>query len=121
MPSDNISEVTGKDAQTQTPPSEENGEDLGALFEQRMNELDDEEKEFIAPFLTPEFAEVIRIVFEEEAGAFFKNLADPQMVLVPMPRAEVEAQIQQGQQTTQPQQAVQAPSVPSTQAPAQPV
>lgn len=69
--------------------------DFEAGLEAELTKLPDEQKALIAAHLTPEFAQVIGILFGDEVGTFFQNRANPNMILVPQRREETQAQVQQ--------------------------
>lgn len=55
-----------------------------------MDALPEEAKQFMSQYLTPESAKMFGLILGEEAGKYFMEIANPEMVLVPIPRAEVE-------------------------------
>lgn len=69
---------------------EEPQQDPQAIEDQIMASFDDlqgEDRELIAMYLTPETAKVIRILFGDSFGNVFDKMADSSKVLVPMDRS----------------------------------
>lgn len=60
--------------------------DLMGLLEQRMNELPDNQKEFVLANMTPETLGVLTIILGNEAGEFFTPFTDPNLMSVVQPR-----------------------------------
>lgn len=66
------------------------------IIQGRLDELKEDERDFVFSHLTPELAALFGLVFGQEAFDVFNGLADPNLVLVPMPRDQLEAS--QGEQ-----------------------
>ena len=73
-------------------------------LESHLDSLGPEQQEFIAAHLTPEIAGVFGLVLGQEAYDFMSQYANPDVVLVPMPRKA----LQQGKQS-----AIADPNVPT--------
>jgi hypothetical protein len=59
-----------------------------------MDNLPDEQKAFIAPYLTPEFAEIMKVFLGEEIGRYFQEISNPDIVLVPLRRNDVQSELE---------------------------
>ncbi len=83
-----------------------------------LDQLSDGDKQFLAEHLTPEFVRAIGLINGPEVAQYLNQFADPNKVMVPVPRQVAEqflAQQKQGQAPQgQPQQAApsQAPMAP---------
>lgn len=66
-------------------------------LESHLDALGPEQQEFIAAHLTPEIAGMFGLVLGQEAYDFMSQYANPEVVLVPMPRSA----LQQGKQAAQ--------------------
>ncbi len=89
-------------------------EEIRAQIETHVNSLPEEQQVFLGRLMTPEFATAMGILLGQEAFDFFNEVADPNVVLVPMDRAKVEAQASQGQPGTGSTGATVAPSASNT-------
>lgn len=79
---------------------------LATQIEQHLSSLPDEQKAYLANFLTPELVNIMGILLGEEAAQFFSQYADPSKTLTVVP-----SQGASGEMGGQPQAA--APSQPS--------
>lgn len=70
--------------QPELPPEEMEQEIIG-----RLSELSDENKELLALYLTPEFANIMGEFLGPVYGSAFMKLADPTKILVPVNREKV--------------------------------
>ncbi len=82
-----------------------------------LDEIPDAAKQFLAEHLTPEFVVAIGIINGPEVAEYLNQFADPNKVMVPVPRQMAEQYMQQQKgQTAAPQgSAPQAPSQPQPQ------
>lgn len=71
----------------ETPVDASNqGAQIEEMLEQRMSELPDQQKAFIAKYLTPELSLILGIILGQESADYFANLADPSKMLTVVPR-----------------------------------
>lgn len=73
---------------------------IAAQIEQHMDSLKPVQKAFIAQYLTPELTQIMGMVLGQEAFDYFKQFADPELILVPLPRKQVMEQLQAQQQNS---------------------
>lgn len=91
-------------------------------MQQRLDSLPDHDKQFLAQYLTPEFAYAIGLVSGQDAGQYLSQFVDPNKVLVPLSKQQAQqiqaaAKQQQGQQGQPPAQGqAPAPQQPTPQA-----
>lgn len=78
---------------------------LAAQIEQHLSQLPDEQKAYLANYLTPELVNIMGILLGEEAAQFFSQYADPSKTLTVVSSQDA------GAMGSQPQAA--APSQPS--------
>lgn len=102
-------------------------------IQQRLDALPDHDKQFLAQYLTPEFAYAVGLVSGQDAGQYLSQFVDPNKVLVPVSKQQAQQiqdavkqhQAQQGQQPAQgqppvPQQPVAPQAKPQAPMAAQP-
>lgn len=77
-------------------------------IEKHMDQLSSEQQDFIVAHLTPEFAGIMGLILGQEAFDFFNKYADPNKILVPMSREEVQGLANQSQGAVPVQQPPQA-------------
>lgn len=82
-----------------TGESPEAGQDIVQNLEMHLDQLQDQDKAFLAEHLTPEFVRAIGLINGPEVANYLNQFVDPDKVLVPVPREIAEQfMAQQGQQ-----------------------
>lgn len=64
-------------------------DDVTAALTEVIDKLSPEGKQLLDNFLTPEFSEVMGLMFGQLVGNFFQSIANPNIVLVPTDRQTV--------------------------------
>lgn len=87
MPSPDPTQIRPQGAGIDAPeiPQEEIEDHILESF----NDLQGEDRELVAMYLTPETAKLMRVLFGDSFGNVFDKLADPAKILVPMDRSFV--------------------------------
>lgn len=70
-----------------TPPTD-SPQDIEQSIRDSLNELDGDDRELVAMYMTPELAHIMRIFFGEAFGNVFDQLADPNKILLPVDRGD---------------------------------
>lgn len=110
-------ETTGLPAEA---PVEETTE-LTQMLDSRMNELPDNQKQFILEYMTPELVGVLGLILGNEAVEYYAPFADPGKMLQVIPRPQEQSQAQAAApQGPQAGPMAAAPSNPPATAPATP-
>jgi hypothetical protein len=84
---------------------------IRANLAEHINGLPDDAKQFIQAWITPEFTMLMNVLFGQTVGGFFQQFENPEIILIPMERSEVQG-VLQGQQQQQPQQSQTTPPMP---------
>lgn len=90
---DSISPSMGEDITTGAPgelPIQEPAGISSQEVERYFDTLPDQDKAFLAEHMTPEFVKAIGIVAGQEVAQYLTQFADPEKVLVPVPRKVAE-------------------------------
>ena len=103
-------------------PIEDESKIIAQNLEKHLDTLPENDKMFLAEHLTPEFVRAIGLINGPEVAQYLAQFADPDKVLVPVPRAVAEEHLQQqkasqGAAQSQPQ----GGSIPTQQAPTEPM
>lgn len=64
------------------------------MMKQNFASLQDNEKRFVTEHLTNEIAMLFGMLFGQEVGQYTASLSNPETVLIPVPRAELDNAIQ---------------------------
>lgn len=70
------------------------GDGIGSQIEQHLSQLPDEQKAYLAQYLTPELANIMGILLGEEAAQFFSQYVDPSKTLTVVSTGEMGGQPQ---------------------------
>lgn len=80
-------------------PGEEGGDNsIRQHLEMHLNQLPDNDKQFLAEHLTPEFVRAIGLINGPEVAQYLNQYVDPNKVLVPVPRQIAEQYLQAAKQ-----------------------
>ncbi len=95
-------QIMGHEQETQN--GQANKEEIAKNLAAHLDQIPDDQKQFLAEHLTPEFVRAIGIINGPEVAEYLGQFADPNKVLVPVPREIAEkflAEQQQGQSAPQ--------------------
>lgn len=76
---------------------QQGGGDLQNQIDQGLNALPDKDKQFVAKMLTPETVHLFSLLFGPQIAQALSKYADPETILVPVPRQQFMQQMQGGQ------------------------
>jgi len=87
----------------QAAPQEQSA-GVGSQIEQHLNALPDEQKAYLAQYMTPELVTIMGILLGEEAAQFFSQYADPSKTLTVAPAQGNAGEMGGGSQAAAPSQ-----------------